>query len=263
MFDAEILTKINAEAYLGILYPELASQWAVYDKGLFYRNYSGDILALDADNAAVTLSRDGWLRYFPQEMISPEDEIVGSEQGKNRAYDPSSLDKAIKKRIGLLQESFVPFDSFRFRTNMKLEKKIQEILSLKMDFILKEYFGFDMESETDGYVRKAALLLPFITKIRGNISFVKSLLQTLTGHRVSMHSSIYSDSDDTMCAMRKVCYNLIINDLTARTYKQEMMKIKPLTDFIRERFIPLEMLCEFGIKGSGSGDTLLDYNYYI
>ena len=73
------LADVNAEMLLDYLYPEYNKQWVVRNKGVFYRNYSPDILDLDSDNHLVKLSRDNLLKLLPQRLIVLEDELKGND----------------------------------------------------------------------------------------------------------------------------------------------------------------------------------------
>lgn len=253
--------ELSAEAYLGLLHRGQEKKWVVHNRGLFYRNYSEDILSIDEVGQNVTLSRDGWLRYCPQELISPADEILNHKNatGKKK-MSVAAIDEMVRKRINLLSESFVPFDSLAFRLRLSLEDEIQEILDSKVSFILKKYYDFDMEAETDEYVRKAALLLPYLPRIRGNVNFAVNLMQTLTGRKITRRYTTYGEVDNTRCSTRKVFFDVIIDGLDEKRYLEEMNRITPLFSFVRERFLPLDLMSTIGIKGVNDELSLLDYN---
>lgn len=256
--------ELSAEALLGLFYEGLEKEWVAYDRGLFFRNYSEDVVSIDEDARTVTLSRDGWLRYLPQELVSPEDEIrEKKEAAGNRNVDLAAIDEDIRKRISLLGEAFVPLDSFSLRTRITLEKKVQEILDAKRDWILKTFYDFDMASEQDEYVRQAALLLPYLPKIGGNVRFVQTLMETITGRKVRLRYTTYGATDHTRCATRKVFIDVIIDGLDSESYRAEMNKLHPLASFLKERFLPMELVCEIGIKGKNPDVLLLDYNYEL
>jgi len=140
---------------------------------------------------------------------------------------------------------------------------VEEILSLKVSYILKEFYDFDLEAEQDEYVRKIALLLPFIARIRGIVGFAVKILENLTGHKVRHRYSTYGETDNTRCSTRKVFIDVLINGLTSETYGNEVKKWRPLFDFVIERFIPLDLMCEISIKGVNREQALLDFYYYI
>ena len=47
MIEQTNIAEIKAEVLLNHLYPELADQWIVKNKGTFYRNYIEDAMRID------------------------------------------------------------------------------------------------------------------------------------------------------------------------------------------------------------------------
>jgi len=256
--------ELSAEAYLGLLYRGQGRKWIVHNQGLFYRNYSEDIMSIDEESNNITLSRDGWLKYCPQELISPVDEIqnINNASGKKK-LSVAAIDEMIRNRIKILSESFVPFDTFALRVRLQLEDKLQEILDGKANYILKRYYDFDMEAETDEYIRKAAMLLPYLPRIRGNVMFVVNLMQTLTHRRIECRYTTYGEIDNTRCNTRKVFFDVVMDGLDDKQYQEEMNRITPLFTFLQERFLPLDLMSTIGIKGVNSEMFILDYNYSL
>ena len=162
------LSEISAEMLLDYLYPDSEKQWVSRDKGAFYRNYNSDILGIDEENRLVKLSRDGFLRLLPQGMIVREDELKGDDV-KER-YDE------IHRRVRLLEDAFLPFDTFYFRRCLVAERQVSELLNRKLEFILKKFFDFDLAAESDPYVKEAAVLLPYVNNWKGNLDFIRLLL---------------------------------------------------------------------------------------
>jgi len=256
--------ELSAEAYLGLLYRGQGKKWTVHNQGLFFRNYSEDVMSIDEESQNVTLSRDGWLRYCPQELISPVDEIqnIKKSTGKKK-MSVAAIDEMIRKRIRILSESLVPFDTFAFRMRLQLDDKLQEILDGKVNYILKRYYDFDMEAETDENIRKAAMLLPYLPRIRGNVNFVVNLMQTLTHRKIECRYTTYGEIDNTRCSTRKVFFDVVLDGLDEKRYKEEMDRMTPLFTFLQDRFLPLDLMSSLGIKGENSELCILDYNYSL
>ena len=103
MIEQTNITEIKAEVLLNHLYPELADQWIVKNKGTFYRNYSEDAMRIDEESGTVSLSRDGFLRLLPQGLITTDDELKGK--------DFHAKYEELKLRRSQLEELFRPFDS--------------------------------------------------------------------------------------------------------------------------------------------------------
>ena len=107
------ISALRAEVLLNHLYPEQSDSWVVTNKGTFYRNYSEDVLQLDANLSQVSLSRDGLLRLLPQGLVNTKDELKTAE------------------------ELFVPFDSWRFRDSLRAEEDFAYLR-----FQASQFFGF-------------------------------------------------------------------------------------------------------------------------
>lgn len=211
---------------LNYLYPELTGQWMPRHAGTFYRNYNSDIMALYPDEPTVVLSRDGFLKLIPSGLL----------QGEN------------KEQISLLRDAFLPIDAYWFNTKLQVELQVSQLLQTKLDFILREYFGFDLSAETNPYIRKTAVMLPFVRSKRGDFAFLRELLSTLLHCPVEMKTGRYSDTDTTVAWVPKIRWNLLVSNLSNEQYNQLMQDLQPWFDFIRQWLIPAEIHCEFELK---------------
>ena len=236
------IPEISAELLLTYLYPELTGQWMARHAGTFYRNYNSDAMSLYPDEPTVVLSRDGFLQLLPHGLVDGED----------------------KQQMKLLRDAFLPLDSFWFNTKLRLELQVSQTLSSKLNYILQEFFGFDREAQTNPYVRELASILPFVRSRRGDFSFIRDMLSSLLHCPVEMKKGRYSDTDTTVAWLPKIRYNLFIPYLTAEQYEQLRQDLQPLFDFIREWFMPAEIICEFELKDAHThavGNTMiLNYN---
>ncbi|MDR1881993.1 MAG: hypothetical protein LBR26_04330 [Prevotella sp.] len=260
MSDRVNIKEISAEMLLDYLYPELSDKWTARYAGAFYRNYSEDIVKLDADACHVTLTRDGALKLLPQGLLTTDDEL--------KEGDFSEKEKALKKRKSLLEEIFLPFDSFTFRNSLHIERQISQLLDEKLDLLLKKYFHYDLAAETDKYVKELAVMLPFTSRLRADFGFIGDVLSGLTGYGVEMFAGRYSESDDTVCWLPMVKYEILAEDLEAEEYNELNRSIDPLRNFIREWFIPFDTHLEIVVKHHGIPFILqekltLDYNTEI
>ena len=244
--------------YLESLYPELEDKWIARHEGTFYRNYNDDSLSADPDKAEVTLARAGFLKLLPQGLITSEEELKGRDV-KGR-YD------SMNKRNHLLSEAFLPIDSFNFRSRLRIERQISDLLDRKLDYVLDRCFGIRVGADTDPYVREAAYLLPYVSRRRGDMLFVRELLETLVKCPVEMKRGRYSGTDNTRAWMPLVRYDLLVPGLDAQGYRQKTEQIRPLCNFLLEWFIPVDVICRFGIKqgdGAAENGAILDYNVVI
>lgn len=251
------LREISAEMLLNYLYPELEDKWVARHEGTFYRNYNDDALSVDPETMEVTLARDGFLKLLPQGVITTEDELKGKDvKGK--------LD-AMKRRHHLLMEAFLPIDSFNFRKKLQIERTVSELLEDKLDFILRNYFGVEVDEDTDRYIREAAYILPFVSKKRGDLIFIRELMKSVLGYPVKMSRGRFSSTDSTLSWLPMIRYDLLVPGLDADGYAKLAAEIKPFCNFLLEWFIPVDTVCRFGIKhnaenGSGGSKMILDYN---
>ena len=254
------ISEISAEMLLGYLYPELEDKWVARHEGTFYRNYNDDALSVDAQRMEVTLARDGFIKLLPEGLVNTEDELRGKEV-KGRF-------EAMKKRLHLLNEAFLPLDSINFRKKLKIERQVSELLDDKLDYVLRTFFDIEVTEDTDPYVREAAYILPYVSKKRGDLLFVRELMKAVTGYPVVMTRGRYSGTDNTKNWLPLVRYDLLIPGLDSEGYMQKSAEIRPFCNFLLEWFLPVDVMCRFGIKqkaGSFGTDKgiILDYNVEI
>ena len=234
------IPEVGAEMLLNYLYPELTHEWIVSNKGSFYRNYSDDIMSLYLKERQVELSRDGFLKLLPEGVLTNDDEF--------KKVDVAEKYKILKRREHLLNEAFLPFDTFYFRYFMMVEQQVADLLNTKLEYILNQYFGFNLEAEKNPYVRRVAVLLPFAKQWRGDFPMIRNLLAGLFGCEVEMRQGRYSFSDTTQCRLPLVRYDLLIDGLEAEKFRELYSQLMPLNDFITEWFMPMEVVCQIKIK---------------
>lgn len=242
---------------LDYLYPELEEKWIVRYDGTFYRNYSHDAMEISPEESTVWLSRDGLLDLLPQGLLSMEDDLkTGDKQEKHRQLD-------LQRRV--LSEAFLPFDSVSFRRLLKVEKKVSELLSDKLAYVLKTFFGFDIEAEENPYVKEFAILLPYVRHWRGDMEMLRRLLSSVFDCEVVRRDGRYSEEDSTRAWIPSVRFELRIPNLTAEEFKALQKDVLPLRVFLSEWFIPAEVRLEILVKHHSASPVLnenmiLDYN---
>lgn len=250
------ISEIRAEVLLNHLYPEKTERWIARDKGAFYRNYSEDILQLEESNSQISLSRDGLLKLLPQGLISTEDELRGKDFPER--YDALSLRKK------LLEELFVPFDSWHLRDSIHNEEDLADLLNNKLNVILKTFYGVEIEEEQNPYVKEMMKLLPQASHLRGNFHKIGDLLRVILNHRVTTHISCYNWSDKSMDTQPMITYKVWIPKLTNEEYSKLKDSIEQLVGFISQWFIPFDTRCVIELKTdqrtSLNSEMLLNYN---
>lgn len=253
-----MLGEINAEMLLEYMYPGMENLWAVRCKGTFYKNYSGDAMSFDNSTGEVELARDGFLKLLPNVLISNADELKG--------HDFEDKYRKVQHRRSVLEDAFAPFDTFAFRQRLAVERNVSELLDSKIAFVLKTFFSIDLESVSDSLVREAATLLPFVVRLRGSLPFVRDLLSSLTGRKVTVDlSHRHSLTESYLAWMPKVIFTVHIPGLDPEGYGEACGRIAPLSEFIREWLMPYDVITEINVRDAGLKDVLsessmLDYN---
>ncbi len=247
----------SAEMLLNLLYPELKDKWIVKAKGAFFRNYSSDVLYANEEEKQVNLSRDGFLKLLPQGLITLDNELKGE--------DFADRHEALAKRQRILQDAFMPIDSFIFRRRLEIESKVSELLNAKVNYLLKNYFHFDRAHEQNPYIKTISVILPYISKLRASFGFIQDLLQSVIGCKVEMSTGRYSAKDNTRYWLPWVKYELLVDDLTNEEFKELYGNVKTLEQFLRKWFIPFDTKCDLKIKQHGhpcdlKANLTLDYN---
>ena len=249
------LSQISAEMLVNYLYPELADRWTVQAEGTFYRNYNRDILSWDAEAAEIQLSRDSFVQLLPQGLLFRTEDV----KGKNRKVNTEQL----KSRKRLLLDLFQPFDTFDFRNRLSLERQVSSLLETRLENILSLYFGIDLAAEQNPYIRETAMLLPFVSHLRGDVYFLRDLLTSLFQCEVQLTIGRYSQTDNTRCWLPMVRFEMIMPDLTTEGYNSLMDEVRPFCDFVREWLMPVETKCLIEVKWKDAGldaAPVLDYN---
>ena len=253
----EKIPEIGAEMLLNYLYPELQDRWIAHHDGTFYQNYSRDVMELSPDDSTVWLSRDGYLELLPQGLLGGEDYL--------KTGDKQERHKELERQRRILSEAFLPFDTFAFRRRLQLERNVSQLLEDKLAFVLKTYFGFDLEAQENPYVREVAVLLPFVRQFRGDFGLLKSLLSAVFHCTVVRKEGRYSQTDSTREWLPVVRYELQLSGLSAAEYRTMCRSVQPLEEFLSEWFVPMEVRLELVIRDRGALPQLnsgltLDYN---
>ncbi len=251
------LSEISTEMLLNYFFPELEDEWVAFCDGTFFRNYNRDALEIDEEERYVMLSRDGFMKTLPERLLFLEDEL------KDKDFKSSYQRQEMNRR--LFTAAFLPFDTFNFRQRLHIERNISKTLDMKIEFVLKTFFGFDIQAEENKYVRMMARLLPFVSEWRADFSRLAKLLGELFHCQTRLLISRYSDDDNTRRWLPGVQFQLLMPDMTAEEFRQLYADTRPLEKFLIEWFIPAEVHCQLTIKHhlkaeEKSSSLVLDYN---
>ena len=251
------LSEVSAEMLINYLYPEIDEQWKVQNMGIFYRNYTRDLLTYDDDTYDIWVARDGFIKLLPQGMLF-------SSQGMKKGQHKANTKKQTAK-LRMLNDLFQPFDTFAFRRKLAIERQVSELLDTKLEYVLKTYFHYDLTAETNDYVREMARLLPFISRLRGDLLLVRNILASLFKCEVTCRHGRYSETDNTQRWLPMMTYELLIEEMTAEEYQQMTASMEPLKQFISEWLIPFDVKCDIVVKWHNqlpltNQNLVLDYN---
>lgn len=242
-----MINEINAEMLLNYLYPDLQDEWVAQYCGTFYRNYNNDALEVDAKEKKVRLARDGFLKLLPPEYISPENE--------------TEKDEALRRRIAMLTDAFLPFDSMMFRNSLKIEKTVAGLLERKLSIVLSKIFAIDYDSIKNQLVRDAALLLPYVRESRGDVNWVRKMLESITLCPVEMKLGRWSENDNTKAWLPFVHYSVVCDGLTQRDYLREKGNIEELETFVMEHWMPVEVMMKIDLITHNVDSNCMMLNY--
>ena len=251
------ISQISAELLLNYLYPELGEKWIAHYAGTFYRNYNNDHLSIYEDSAEVVLARDGFLKLLPEALLSEENELRGGNVVEKS--------QKLEERKKFFREAFLPFNTFSFRQKIRIEQQVSQLLSTKLDYLLKTYFDYDRAAETNPYIKEVAVLLPYVSKLRADFRSIAKLLASLLDCQVKVKVGRYSHEDSTRYWIPNVEYRLLIPNLSSEEYQKLYADLLPLQKFISEWMMPAEVRCEITIKHHHQPQTvgenlILDYN---
>lgn len=251
------IPEISAEMLLNYFYPELQDQWVARHEGTFYRNYNQDVLSLEPEEATVSLSRDNFLALLPQGLLAREDDL--------KTGDKLEKHKQQEEEVKLLSEAFLPFDCFAFRQRLHIERQVSDLLETKLSYLLKTFFGLDLDTLTNPYVRELAVILPYVRQWRGDFNRVKNLLSSLFQCEVRLIEKRFSHTDSHLKWIPLVRYELLVPNLSPEAYRSLQANALAVEAFLSEWFIPMEMRLEVRVKQHGAcrktdEELTLDYN---
>lgn len=248
-------SNIRAEVLMNYLYPEKGEGWIVENLGLFYRNYQEDLISLDLKSGNISLARSSFLKLLPAGMISNE---------RSNSRDPESRD-AERRNIRQLSEIFKPVDSFCFHKSLYNESFLAESYENRVEYLLKHIYRYDIEAERSELVRRFAPLILLRERIKGDMGLIGDLLREFLDLELKMSVDSYRDNDWSEIMLTRVTYTIVVEGLSQDRYRLKSEELTPLFDFIREWFIPLEIVAEFKIhdttlESNVRKDGLLGYN---
>lgn len=252
LFDTYIDTEdIKAETIVSRLD---IPQFVVRNKGIFYRNYSDDLVSIKEENnfPLIELSRDGIFQLLPEGLFFKENRLKIND--KHVLDQENEKVREEKEKIELF---FRPFETKYFQLSLELESRLNEVAE-KKNHIASDYLFEGVRLDTQNpYIRSMLPLLPYVSELKGNLDLLRDLLQIIFSAKVEFRKNGLS--------------------LFLIVHKRELLKdkyfsmddeLKHFFEFFTEWFLPVEVDFDFRIKDYEEKFTLgssllLDYNTHL
>lgn len=252
LYDTYIETEdIKAETIVSQL--EIP-QFAVRNKGIFYRNYSDDLVSIKEENnfPLIELSRDGIFHLLPEGLFFKENRLKINDK-----HVLEQENDKIRNERAKIDQFFLPFETRYFQLSLELESRLNEIAE-KRNHIVSDYLFEGVEIDTqNSYIQSLLPLLPYISDLRGNFELLRDLLQIIFSAKVEFRRNGLS-------------LFLVIHKrkLQKGEYFSMDDELKHFFDFFTEWFLPIEVDFDFRIKDYDEKFTLgspllLDYNTHL
>lgn len=240
----------KAETWISVHYP-FRKEWIVRQKGIFSRNYSGDIRSCSPDEAHVELSRDGLYEILPNALFFTGRELIGKDD-----TDFKWTEKILKQRFDRIKTVMLPFDSSYFNHTLALENTVNANIGDKTKTLLQTIVGNDFSNESDPYIKQMSPYTLQAATLRGDYRTLCRLMTLILGYKTDYR-------------LKKGRVTFIVNrpDLSHEGFMAYYDELKPFFSFVEEWFIPFEMNFEYKIRDykrscrfAGPNKLLLDYN---
>ena len=241
---------IKAETWITVNHPSV-EEWQAQYKGIFSRNYSGDLRSCEAENNTIELSRDGLYEILPNMLFFTGNELLGKD-----AEDFKWTERVLKQRKERIKNVMMPLDSYYFNDSISLEKTLNDVIDKKTFILLQTLTGIDFSKEANPFIRKMAPAILQVAKLRGDYRFLCRMMTIVLGY--------------------KTCYQLnnnrvrfVVNrpNLSHDAFLSYLEELRPFFQFVEEWFVPFELQCEYKVRDytrnsrfEGFNKLMLDYN---
>ena len=228
----------------------------VHMQGIFSRNYAEDLMGVvhDKDKTTIELSRNGIFHLLPEGLFFEENRLR-SVRGE---YFEDKYDK-FKKEKDIIKSFFQPFDTEYFKQDFALEKKLNAIAGCGNAVLLNTLLNEPEIDTNNEYLAKIKLLLPFVSRLRGNPALLTNILE-----------EVFSVEKVEIKNPRPLHIRFIIHKegLSKEVYKKMNTELSLFFDFFHRWFLPVEVEYDYRIKDYKvhfilSNKLLLDYNTHL
>jgi len=217
-------------------------------KGIFYRNYSPDLMSDPNEKETIELSRDGISHLLPEGLFFSEndfkDSTIFEEKKRNR------------------RNFFQPFDNEYFSISLDLEKEINHI-SEKSLFSLIDFLSQNTIQTTEEDMINFFNVSALVSAIRGNEMLIIDILKIILNIQ-----KIELIKINTACGFAQKRFIIHIPNLSTEQYIEKKHHISKIFEVLKEYFLPFEVEYDFKIKDRQqkfilNGKLILDYNTNI
>ena len=256
------LHNISAEMLLDTLYPQLEEEgWTVKSSGAFYRNYNEDMMSMDEENKVGELSRNSLLHVLPQGVFADEEDL-------RNMSDPKAKLESVHINRNRMKDFFVPFNTYDLYLRLKVEREVSDLLSRKLEFVQKAFFGYFIDKEKNPLIREAAQVLPYAPFYRGDIEFVKQVISSVMECDVTVSNEQWRDDLTAHDFLTKIMFTVYLPPIPIEEYENRLHQIQELNNWIAYWFLPIEVVSEIVFASEQKMDevgstTLLNYNSYL
>ena len=195
-------------------------------KGIFYRNYSPDLLSNPNSKDVIELSRDSVFHLLPEGLFF--------EKGSKKFQEKKEKARAL----------FQFFDTEYFALSLKLEKEINRICK-KSQFGLADFLCRDTVSKAEADMLSLVSMSGFVNAIRGNEGLIIDILkEVLNVSKIELIKHTCS----TSCPSIQKTFIIHIANLSAEQYQQENQPIYKVFEVVKDYLLPFEIQYHFKIK---------------
>ena len=243
---------IKAETLISQL--DIKKDFNVRLEGVFARNYSEDLIDIEKedDTKTIALSRDGIFHLLPEGLFFKENQLKKYNDG----FDFKKEYDQFKKQKKDVLSFFQPFDTAFFKLSLELEQKLNDFTKSGNRIFINTFLDTSEVKADNQYISKIKTLLPFVSKIRGNISYLIDILKNaLSVEKIEIKE------------MQAFHTRFIIHKegLSKEEYLAMDKDLDDFFVFFRHWFLPVEKEYDYRIKDYKQpfklGDSLiLDYN---
>lgn len=258
-----LIGDLSAETYLNTVFPD-DFPISVNAKGIFYSNYSEDLLEvvpLAYTSSQVVLSRDGIFHLLPEGMFF--DELAYREaRRKGVAFEPDKVH---------VFDFLAPFDTEFFNVTLGLDRIVHSVEDNACGLLLEFLYGMDVEKIGNPYIRKALPFLLQASVVRGDFSLMERLMSTITGFRTVVSTTTRTILSSSCAWNTSPFVNILfhIPDLSNGEYSMHYDTLREFVEFFAEWFFPAELEFDFSVRDEEQLFVLdeniltLDYNTFL